>query len=224
MMKYTVYLFVGGWMFFLGIMVGRNSLPLEFDTRGFQERLARIAQGEPQVETPVSEKVSLDLSALNTQSQPLEKFPGKSNVQRTSDRSGDADTGPVKMIVKNPGLKAKGDLKKIRSQATSKPGKKKDAPPFKTALKKKKTKSSPPVAQGHYTIQVAAYNAAKDAAKEQARLKKKGFDSIQKSKKIKGVTWYRIRVGSWNSRAEAKQMLEKLRKAGIKKGLIIKKD
>ena len=44
MVKYGIYIFIGGWMFLLGIMVGRGNAPVSFDTRGFQDRLAAIAR------------------------------------------------------------------------------------------------------------------------------------------------------------------------------------
>lgn len=36
-------LFVCGWMFFLGILVGRGTAPISFDTKSFQAHLAKIA-------------------------------------------------------------------------------------------------------------------------------------------------------------------------------------
>ncbi len=41
-LKYLAYVFIGGWMFLLGIMVGRGSMPISFDTSGLHERLADI--------------------------------------------------------------------------------------------------------------------------------------------------------------------------------------
>jgi hypothetical protein len=41
--KYLIYLFIAAWMFLLGIMVGRGSSPITFDTLKFQKRLETIA-------------------------------------------------------------------------------------------------------------------------------------------------------------------------------------
>ncbi|MBU2430462.1 MAG: hypothetical protein KKH99_07195, partial [Proteobacteria bacterium] len=42
-LKYSIYVFIAGWMFFLGIMVGRGNSPVTFDTHKFQDRLQTIA-------------------------------------------------------------------------------------------------------------------------------------------------------------------------------------
>jgi septal ring-binding cell division protein DamX len=43
--KYLIYICIAGWMFLLGVMAGRGTIPVKFDTRGFADRLAAIAQG-----------------------------------------------------------------------------------------------------------------------------------------------------------------------------------
>ncbi|MCK5836987.1 MAG: hypothetical protein KAH09_06940 [Desulfobacula sp.] len=42
-LKYLIYTFIAGWMFLLGIMVGRGTSPVTFDTQKFQKRLEAIA-------------------------------------------------------------------------------------------------------------------------------------------------------------------------------------
>ncbi|HGY12026.1 MAG TPA: hypothetical protein ENK36_06655, partial [Desulfobacterales bacterium] len=43
LLKYSLYIFVAAWMFFLGIIVGRGNSPVKFDTQEFQKRLEIIA-------------------------------------------------------------------------------------------------------------------------------------------------------------------------------------
>ena len=43
LLKYSVYIFISAWMFFLGIIVGRGNSPVNFDTQKFQKRLEVIA-------------------------------------------------------------------------------------------------------------------------------------------------------------------------------------
>ncbi len=38
-LKYIIYIFIGGWLFLLGVMAGRGTSPVTFETQGFQERL-----------------------------------------------------------------------------------------------------------------------------------------------------------------------------------------
>lgn len=42
MLKYLTHVFIGVWMFLLGIMVGRDNAPISFDTSGLHQRLAAI--------------------------------------------------------------------------------------------------------------------------------------------------------------------------------------
>ena len=42
--KYLIYICIAGWMFFLGVMAGRGSIPVKINTNEFADRLAEIAQ------------------------------------------------------------------------------------------------------------------------------------------------------------------------------------
>ncbi len=62
-LKYLAYVFIGGWMFLLGIMVGRGSMPISFDTSGLHERLADIVgskSNEPSQEVELGFYDALD--------------------------------------------------------------------------------------------------------------------------------------------------------------------
>ncbi|MCG8683987.1 MAG: SPOR domain-containing protein [Desulfobacterales bacterium] len=56
-------------MFFLGVLVGRGNSPITFDTRGFQDRLAQIAQEFGDRE---SEKENLDLKFYDVLDDPVQ--------------------------------------------------------------------------------------------------------------------------------------------------------
>ena len=68
-----------------------------------------------------------------------------------------------------------------------------------------------------YTIQVAAVKAAKDADRLVAQLKQKGYAAYRTISKVqdKGI-WFRVRVGKYNSRTDASDTMQKLKKAGMK--------
>ena len=215
-MKYAVYLILGGWMFFLGLMVGRDTLPFHFDTQQFQKRLMEIArEGEAVPEPQASRKKILpDLPALNSDSESSDTFFHKlkkrsQGVSPASQTVADS----VKVILPNPALKTKTGTPKTPAAATPA---KVEKPPVK-----------PPAvgpAKGRFTIQVAAHNSAEAAAQEIKRLNAKGFVAGQWIKERDGVTWYRIRVGDFAQRDQAKAMQGKLKQAGIKNALIIKKE
>ncbi|PIS28601.1 MAG: hypothetical protein COT43_06060 [Candidatus Marinimicrobia bacterium CG08_land_8_20_14_0_20_45_22] len=71
-----------------------------------------------------------------------------------------------------------------------------------------------PIVSGKYTIQISSWKTYKSAEKELARLSNMGLDAyIQKAvfKETK-ETWYRIRLGMFDSREEAKQSLNDFKK------------
>jgi cell division protein FtsN len=64
---------------------------------------------------------------------------------------------------------------------------------------------------------VAALKAAKDADRLVAQLKKKGYPAYRTISKVQGKgIWFRVRVGKYNDRADARITLQKLKKAGMK--------
>ena len=74
-----------------------------------------------------------------------------------------------------------------------------------------------------YTIQAASLKQAKDADRMVAELKQKGYPAYRTIGKVaqKGI-WFRIRIGEYNSKAEARQTLNKLKKLGLKPILVRK--
>lgn len=67
------------------------------------------------------------------------------------------------------------------------------------------------VRQGSWTIQVNAFPVERDAQGLTQKLKKKGYDAYVVSADIQGRTWYRVRVGNFATRQEARPMQEALK-------------
>ncbi|MBF0467452.1 MAG: SPOR domain-containing protein [Desulfamplus sp.] len=72
-LKYSGLLMLSGWMFFMGVLVGRNTSPVEFDTGWFQERLAVIFD-DSKPEESVLEKPELDFYAALQKSDQTEDY------------------------------------------------------------------------------------------------------------------------------------------------------
>ena len=70
--RYGLYLFIGAWMFALGVIVGRGTSPVTFDTESFQERL-RVIVGQIPKTSPEEDKVDLDF--FKTLNKPVVKEP-----------------------------------------------------------------------------------------------------------------------------------------------------
>ena len=84
-------------------------------------------------------------------------------------------------------------------------------------------KPAPTPAHGAYTIQVASYKTLDDALAQMVILDKKGIAAYRASVKIKGKTWYRVRVGTFADYKGARARLEKLAGSGVT-GIVIKKE
>ncbi len=64
--------------------------------------------------------------------------------------------------------------------------------------------------QDVWAVQVNAFPNERDAKNLAKKLKDKGYDSYVVSTSIKGKTWYRVRVGRFATRGEAKELQETL--------------
>ena len=246
-LKYLIYFFLAGWMFLLGIMVGRGTSPVKFDTRQFQERLESIAREHGSQKSKVPEKVDLEYYSVLNHPIPTEGNPDASQgVNRQIKTSGEiipkkekpgavrrsSDPAPEKEIVKTSLKKATYKQKAAsvqtaaaRPPAPVKPKKGVPKTDVRPAVKKKpsaKKENDASEQKGVYTIQVAAYKDLKDAVIEMTRLEKKGFRSYRVETIINGVTWYRVRTGSFATYDQAKAVKEKLKQARIKT-MIVKK-
>ena len=207
-------------MFLLGIMVGRGTSPVTFDTHEFQKRLEIIANefGEKK-EVPqkmdlkfydVLDRPVLEESMLS-KNKPLEIMPKK----ETSETELPETELPEK--------------EKLEKQTSVTP----DILPPKLSRKKltfkKMTQNVPAdiganeplkTDKGIYTIQIAAYKEFKDAISQMVLLDEKGFSSYREKGEKNGVAFYRVRMGSFANWEEAEKMKEKLNKAGIKAQII----
>ena len=211
-------------MFLLGIMVGRGSSPVTFDTQKFQKRLETIANefGEKK---GFRKKIDLKFydvldrpapeEAVPPKKKPLEIIPKKETIIVADEIP--FKTSRKKQTFKKETNKAKTETKGLKpAEIKTKPiSLKKIKPP--EQLTDKKT------LKGKYTIQIAAYKEFKDAVTQMAILDKKGFSSYRVKGQKEGVTWYRVRTGSFETWDEAKKIKEKLKQAKIN-SMIIKKE
>ena len=221
---------LGGWvvliflswagMFVLGVLVGRGTAPIKFDLEKLQSKLTHPAQKEKAENLGAASKdrvVVKDKTKLGfyerlpedqkdiTVSEPgkpaEDKQKSKPAVQqKTSDAR---SKKPAPKVV----------AKKVQPQKPAPKPEKKEQKKVSTADTKKTTTPTGAV----YTVQAASFKNAKDADQLVAKLKQKGFPAYRTLGKVpqKGI-WFRIRIGKYNSRAEAKKTLNKLKKLGLK--------
>jgi cell division protein FtsN len=221
----AVFFIVCGWMFAIGILVGRGTAPIKFVLNEPQRKLAislenlkKQEQGNPsEGAVSIKEKNELDFFEDLPDNIDDTKIPEKvltPTPQKKEDPPPEAKSSkPKKESLKKKTLAEKKDKAKTEtsdnesanSSETSKADKEGAA----------KTDDKP------YAIQVAAFKDAADADKKVAELKKKGFSAYRVIGKVPGKgIWYRVRIGDYNDRDKAGDMMSRLKKAGEKPILV----
>ena len=98
---------------------------------------------------------------------------------------------------------AKAEVKESKSQAKESKPQTKEAPPAEGAEAKASGKG--------WTVQVNAFPDERSAKTWVDRLKNKGYNAYVTEVSVKGKTWYRVRVGQYSTREEAKKVEEVLK-------------
>ena len=232
--KYIIYGFIGAWLFVLGVMAGRETMPVTFDTQNFQERLKTIVDRyvDPNDPADPDEKIALRYYDALSGEQGFEEMVmpvPREDLKQTQDPIGKLETA----VSKTPGDHAEG--LDATGEIPVKTGKK--AATFNKAVAAKQVETIVPEkgsaasdekfedtgSPGRYTIQVAAFKSFRDAVTQMAELEKKGFIANRTAKELDGITWYRVRIGAFASRNAAARYLDKLNQAGIN-GMIITRE
>ena len=170
---------VSAWMFVLGILVGRGTAPVKFDTEKLQKELIALKEAVLKEE---KKRFKID---------------------------SDTGTGRVDLGFYE-------ELKAAKPKKESRPEKKVvDVRPSPQPVKTASTGQAETA--GGFTIQVASLKDPKVAGEMAKRLKAKGYPAYTTIVKIpeKGI-WFRVRTGKFKDRAEAGDMLSKLKKEKFK--------
>ena len=192
-------IFVSAWMFGLGVLVGRDTVPVKFDIEKLHNELVALKEAVIRKE---QKRFKIDSDGIRNKTD----FDFYEALKETKKDNGNAEISgrqETKHLSKNTALKAG---KNLVSNKT-KPGevRQKD---------KKETNKT-------LTIQVASLKNSKDADDIVAKLIKKGYLAYRISSNIpeKGV-WHRVRVGYFKDKAEAGSTLSKLKKEKFKAILV----
>jgi DedD protein len=211
----VVIFFALAWMFVLGLLVGRGTAPVKFDIEKLQTQLQVPGTETPKAETDETPTDS-DLVKDKTKLEFYERLPENPENAKTPDI-------PQPKVVRQkvePEPEAKALEHKEESPAL--PAKAEKSRPIEASRSPKVPTSSEAGASGQrYTIQVAAVKNAADADRLVVKLEKRGFPAYRSIGKVPGKgIWFRVRVGEYPSRNEARSTLEKLEKEGMKPILV----
>lgn len=206
--------FVMGWMFILGILVGRGTAPIPLNTHELEKELkelkaAVLQKQQTEIEAKVKQGGDAPAKELGFY-EALKKPPAE--IERR--------------IAPPP----KPKQKQVAGVAKPKPSKpvapKPASPPPQTAAVKpaptpKPAAASKPAAKGRFAIQVGAFKDAGSAEVLVKRLRGKGHAAYHLRTKVPGKgVWYRVRVGAYDSRSDAEASLARLNGKQIK-GMVV---
>lgn len=205
----ALVLFISGWMFVLGIMVGRGSAPMGLDAGKLEQELKALKAAMAKKEQA---KVDAHTGADGTNKpelgfyEALKESKGRQPIKMPSTKARKPVPVPAKPAV--------------AAKPTPPPKRVSKPVPLKTASPKPATgvapqpKSAP--SKGHFTLQVAAVKEAANAERLVSDLRKKGYPAYQVRVEVPGKgVWHRVRVGAYENRAAADQMLNRLKSKKI---------
>lgn len=210
---FIIILIIFGWMFTLGIMVGRGTAPIRFDVKNLKKDIvAEVGETIAKEKDEIVTKINILMDRLTSS--------GKQDLDFYEDLSSS------KELPENIKIKVAPKLDAVPSSGPeSIDSSPKEPEPAKTEKEViTKEPDLPLNAAGQiFTIQVASIKDQKKAEKMVGELTRKGYSAYRSSAEIKGRgMWHRVRIGDFGDRASAETTLNKLKKDKLN-GIIVTK-
>jgi cell division septation protein DedD len=192
-----------GWMFALGVLVGRDQAPIEFDVDALEKKIHQLRQkesaagsgGSGKKSSATRDKNELDFYEALPENREDVRIPKKTPPEKTA--------GTVRPSGKTAGS--------VSTAAAKPPPEAKDRPRITVAE----------VPKGAYTIQAASVKSKPDADRLVNKLIRRGYPAYLLTSRIEGKgTWHRVRIGAYPTSDAAKPVLTELRRTGMKPILV----
>ncbi len=196
--RQIIFLFLGFLILFilvfaLGVIVGK----------GLGDSEIKIAKKLPKNEVPRVEDTKEDGNEISTDDISQQELQDILNETKTDGPQKTEDPTTEESIKIDPAGE-----KKIAMNAESEVNLKIEKPEIvkeeKKSLLSKNTPLPPVVADGQYTIQIGSFKNESDAKKLQNKLKSKGYPAFLKQVTIGEDTWFRLRIGTFETKDQAK--------------------
>lgn len=196
--RQIIFLFLGFLILFilvfaLGVIVGK----------GLGDSEIKIAKKLPKNEVPHVEDTKEDGNEISTDDISQQELQDILNETKTDGPQKTEDPTTEESIKIDPAGE-----KKIAMNAESEVNLKIEKPEIvkeeKNSLLSKNTPLPPVVADGQYTIQIGSFKNESDAKKLQNKLKSKGYPAFLKQVTIGEDTWFRLRIGTFETKDQAK--------------------
>lgn len=197
--RQIIFLFLGFLILFilvfaLGVIVGK----------GLGDSEIQIAKKLPKNEVTSALDIKEDENEISTGDISQQELQDILNETKTDDPQKTEEPATEESIKFDPTA----DEKKIAMNAESEVSLKIEIPEIlkeeKKSLLSKNTPLPPVVADGQYTIQIGSFKNESDAKKLQNKLKTKGYPAFLKQVTIGEDTWFRLRIGTFETKDQAK--------------------
>jgi cell division septation protein DedD len=206
---FWVVFFISAWMFFLGVMVGRGTSPVNFDIKDLEKKITELKKSALQSEelgvqraSPVSPDVKSEL-----------EFYEALKMDKQNDTMDFTESKSSAAIISEPDVTTQNSLKPeptVKSKSVAKSVK---APEF----KKSEVKAIPPVSETNipvektnknFSIQVASLKDSTEADRLVEIFRKRGYPAYRASAEIRNIgTWHRVRIGPFTEQSDALRIL-----------------
>ena len=206
-------LFVMGWMFILGILVGRGTAPVPLKAHALEQELrnlkaAMLRQQQEEIETRVNPG---DAPATELGFYEALKKPPAPTARRIADAPQAVKKPAPVLAEKKPAAPTPIPERKPEKAALPPTVPPVAAKPV-AAPKTVAPAATAPAQKERFTIQVGAFKDAASADGMVDRLRGKGYPAYHLRTELPGKgVWYRVRVGAFAAREGAETMLTRLK-------------
>jgi cell division septation protein DedD len=202
---YVVFV-ISAWMFFLGVIVGRGTSPLNFDIDEIEKKMVML------------KKAALDSEELKIQSKNPFSLDVKSELEfyealKMPDQNDSiflAEPTPSTTEKTEASVKIEKAIPPVKQKIVAKTEK---VPEF----KRSELEITPPISEAnnpvekpnkHYSIQVASLKDSTEADRLVEIFRRKGYPAYRASAEVRNTgTWHRVRIGPFTKQSEALSIL-----------------
>jgi len=201
--------FASVWMFFLGISVGRNTCPVQFDTEPIMQQLSQWIESDVKKQNDYVHRVN------SQEKKPEMNFfeaLKNSNVDLIPHAQKEKQTQRISEVIpEKRQVQSSSEIIPKKKMTTKRSTKKRTRGHFALSTETDNSELSDRV-----TLQTAALKNAHAAVEMAKKLKRMGFPAYTASINLpqKGL-WHRVRVGTFSSIDQARQMKVCLKKKNI---------
>jgi cell division septation protein DedD len=197
--RQIIFLFLGFLILFilvfaLGVIVGK----------GLGDSEIKIAKKLPKNEVTSTLDIKEDENEISTGDISQQELQDILNETKTDDPQKTEEPTTEESIKIGPTAGEKIIAMNAESEASLKVEKPQIVKKEKKSLLSKDTPLPPVVADGQYTIQIGSFKNESDAKKLQNKLKSKGYPAFLKQVTIGEDTWFRLRIGTFETKNQAK--------------------